>query len=289
MPTRRSFLASSGTAVAASFAVSQFTPRKVSAQSLGLNQNILNASYASHVTASADVYGETATGADWMNMSNAATAVYNNMIQTGFDANFKSAISNITISQINPSNLNQSQLLESIQVYQPSFQASDLGLLMSLVPTDQTSLSSALTSLQTNGLSSTVQSAASRFSRIAVLVNDAANSGAGGLTRINPFKGRLGTGQVIPASFNPAQKSAHLQHAVWQRIAQTLGSEGVGGYNCQTDGALALAAGTVFAVLGFMAGPAGALVYATEWGAIAVWGGSAAVAWGLGHAVFCGF
>lgn len=290
MSSRRSFLASSSAAVAASFAISQFTPKRVSAQSLGLNQNILNASAASHLTTTANVYGETAVGADWKNMSNAATALYNNMIQTGFDAKLKSAIANVTPNQINPNMIDQSQVLESIQAYQPDFQMADLNLLMALIPTDQSSLSSTLTRLKTNGLSPTVQSAAARFNLICTNVNAALNpDGNANGSPYMEFKSGTYTGHLKPASFNRQMNVPHLQRAVWQRIERSLNNEGGGGYNCATDGAAALAVGTVFAVIAIMAGPAGALVYAAEWGALSLWGGSAAAAWGLGHAVFCGF
>jgi len=55
MSSRRSFLTTSTATLVGSFALSQFKPSKVSAQSVGLNSNILAASHASHITATANV------------------------------------------------------------------------------------------------------------------------------------------------------------------------------------------------------------------------------------------
>jgi hypothetical protein len=162
MQNRRSFLKNSTIALAGGFALSQDKLPRASAQTVSLNTNILAAASASHITAAANVYAGTETGVEWKNMSNAATSVYKNMQLTSFDTTLKSAISGVSSSQLSINDLDSASIVESIQVYQPDFQLSDLNKLLSLIPTDQTSLATALTKLQTNGLSSTVYAAAYR-------------------------------------------------------------------------------------------------------------------------------
>lgn len=214
------------------------------------------------------------------------------MQQIGFDASFQSAIANVTPNQLDVSYIDKDPLVQSIQAYQPTFQLSDLNQLLSLIPADQYSLTSTLTNLQTYGLSPTVQNAASAYIRISTIVDAASNPDLLTNSDISPlmmphFRSNQ-IGHAMPAAYSPTQGKAHLRPIAWQKITQHLQGEGGGtGYNCRTDSALLLGVGTVFLVIAIMAGPAGALVYAAEWSALAFWGGSAAGAWALAHAVFC--
>ncbi len=58
-----------------------------------------------------------------------------------------------------------------------------------------------------------------------------------------------------------------------------------GGYNCATDGAAILAAGTAFAVLTVMTAGADCVLVGAAWEGIALWGGIGTSAWGAGHAI----
>jgi hypothetical protein len=258
-----------------------------------LNTNILAAASASHITAIANVYAGTATGADWTNMSSAAAAIYNNMQTTSFDTTLKSAISGISPSQLSVDDLDKTSIVESVQVYQPAFQLSDLNQLISLIPTDQSSLATALTTLKTNGLSPTVQLAAAKYGLIAAKVNAALNSSTLARYSTVPHYREDLKGRVTPAIYDPRKSAPHFQPAGWLRIARSLKNEDGGGggylgYNCQADTASIWAAGTVFFCIGMMAA-SGVLEFAAVATAISFWGGTGVSAWGLGHAVFCGF
>jgi hypothetical protein len=181
-------------------------------------------------------------------------------------------------SMVTPDNLDQQQLLQNIQVFQPSFQLTDLqSAFAPYAALSQDRIGLVVAALQQNGLTPYLQLAIQRANGMAGVVDTAYGSSgsSGGL----PVRHR--------------RLLAHrptLVRTVVQRPTLPPPSEGDGTYNCKTDDLALLAVGTAFLVIAVMSGglvPGIVVITASFWAPLAAWGGAATGAWALGHGMFC--
>jgi hypothetical protein len=250
---RRVFLHGAG-ASTAYVASRTFSGSKLYAQSSGLDPNLVNASITDSTTAVANSWNGLFSASDWANLAGAHVRMSADVQNKGLDSAFVDAAGQM--GTLDPSVIDLQQLTNSIQIYQPSFQLSDMQSYFNIIPKDPTSLNSAMNGLKQGGLSGHLQSLKSQC------------------LKMEGYAAALAMG------------SEGMQA---QPKAQPLGQIPRQMYNCETDGAIVFALGTAMLVIGIMAGPAGVLALAF-WGPLTFWGGIGVGAWGAGQVIAgCGF
>ncbi len=174
------------------------------------------------------------------------------------DAQVRPAAYRASPSMVKSSNINQQAILQQIQLFEPAFQLSDVTQSISYIDSmPQAQIQSVLTVMQQQGLAPYLQSCISQSRLIAA---------------------------QLPATASNAQRT--IPTTQWRPVAEPPApTEGGGGYNCQTDGALLLFAGLAFTTLAVMSAGTAPLLYMGFWGGFALWGGTATGAWSAGHAI----
>lgn len=254
---RRLFLTGAG--VSTAYVASRgFSGRKAYAQSGGLDPNITNAASTNSTITTANCWNGVFSGDDWRNLTGIHALMRQDVQNKGLDSAFVDAIGQV--ENLDPSVIDLQQLTSNIQVYQPSFQLSDMVNYFNMIPKDPTSLSNAMNGLRQGGLSGHLSGIISQCRVMAGYADTIANGGGG---------------QQMQARQRPLFFGAPPPQPKTN-------------YNCQTDGALSFFFGTAMIVIAIMAGPAGVLAFAF-WEGIALWGGIGAGVWSAGHVVNCGF
>ena len=205
---------------------------------------------------------------DWTAIGNSLQPVLADWQANNMDAQLQPLYNQITPSMVNPSNFTADQIqqiVQSIQVFQPSYQTSDLQLsLNALANQPDSDIAGVLAVLQSSsGMAYYLNSLIVNAPKFAAYI---AAGGAQSQTQAAKIK-------INPDSTCPACQP---------------GNDGGGGWTCAKDGAAILLAGTAFAVLTVMSGGIigveGVLV-ATWWSGVAGWGSLATAGWGAGHVI----
>jgi hypothetical protein len=259
---RRAFMAA-GTSTLVASTVGIGSSRRASAQS-GPNTALYSACAAAHAIASGNLYYGTPTASDWTTIQNTLNGVYGDWTANGLDAQVNGALSRISPSSVTSANMNQAQILATIQMYQPAFTAAQVQQLLTYVAAPGASnVSSIMENMQAFGTSYYINQLSVQAGKVAAVIQN----GTAAVER--PLS-------VVP-SFKPTNPPTN---------------PGPGGakYNCATDGALIFAAGIAFAVLTVMTAGTDAVLIGGAWGSIAAWGGLGTTGWGAGHVIAgCGF
>jgi hypothetical protein len=158
------------------------------------------------------------------------------------------------------SNLNQSQILEAMQVYYPGATAASLQAALSVVDNQSAAtVQGIINSMQSGG--------------VLPYINQAINLAKGVYTSPSTSVVAKMSVKESPDFMPPPPPK----------------NEGGGPTACAIDGAALLAMGTVFFTLSIMTLGSVDVLAGAAWGAIALWGGIGTGAWTLGHAAACGF
>lgn len=264
---RRSFLSgtSSAAVVAASGGIVLLSPRRSVAQSSA--PSCYAASSSAHAIAAGNGAVGTQSGNDWTNIGNSISSALSEWQASGRDATISSLCNQYSPSSISSSALPQNQILQYLQNFQPSYTAAmvqqALGFLDSQTDAQKQTV---LNNMQTQGMSYYINMLIGQSPKVAGAVN------AG------------------PSSSSPSPSAMRWQSAgsidpMVARITQPPPTEGNGGYNCATDGALIFAAGIAFATLTVMTLGSVDVLAGAAWGAITLWGGLGTTGWGVGHAL----
>lgn len=272
---RRKFLFSAGTASMA--ATMGIGARRLFAQNAP-DPNIYNASIAAHAIAAGNgLYVGTSSG-DWgavmSTLNNCATEWASN----GRDGGVAAAMANISPTMITSSALDQTTILQNLQVYQPQFLMSDLQAVLSFIDTNQALVPQVLATMQQGQFSSYITGMAGQAKIFSFdLARMAASGGGNSISAV---------GSMMPGGLRPIIPPSKMSLP-----SNGPGDQGGGGgYNCATDGALIFAAGIAFATLSVMTLGSVDVLAGAAWAGIALWGGIGTTGWGAAHVISgCGF
>jgi len=291
---RRAFLSSAGAAaIVATGGLG--ASRKLYAQS-SYDPNVLDNAVTAHSSVIARSFNGLGQPWDFRTLANAQSSVANTFLQGNFDAQLKSQIANVPASALNPANNDYTGAVQRIQAYAPDFQADDLQYLLNYISNDPDSVASTLDNLKQNGLVPTIQASAPVYMQ---MYHDLVNLGDEGMAALrspflnrNPKLAKYRQSQEKPkialATYDPARDKPHMERATWQRPLMFLPPSSGGGYSCAADGMAGLAYGTAIAVVTTMCvlSVIGDVLCLPM---LLYWAGTGGAAWGLGHAVKCGF
>ena len=137
-----------------------------------LNLSIANAAIDSQAIIIADTYnnGIPPTN-DWDHAASAANAFADNLDSIGFDATYKTLTSEFTAMQLLSQTYNLNSLLQTVQIYQPSYTMSDLQRFFKLP--SLSNMESMLASAQQNGIVSAIRQRAHVYSMPPARLNPA--------------------------------------------------------------------------------------------------------------------
>jgi hypothetical protein len=184
-------------------------------------------------------------------------------------------------------NLDPTEIVQRIQTYQPAFPVSDWQALVSYFPRDTASISKALSYLQQPyGFYKLINQTVGTFEWMKGVLNGSITLPNGTLTPPQLFDRSVG---LIPAGYHAAEQMRLRRIEFQPHPAKPFSKNGGAGYTCEADGALNLAMGTAFLVIGAMTMGTAPVLIGAAWAGIAVWGGFATGGWALAHAMECGF
>jgi hypothetical protein len=194
----------------------------------------------------------------WYNARLAIMAISDEWTASNRDNDFVPALSYVNPNSINSAGLDLTAVLQQIQVYQPSFQLSDVQTLFRIVDDNQSMVPSVIQGLQ-NGMWAYLQNAEILADKIGAMLSPTSTS-ANAMT-----SGTMSPNLRPPGDPGPPRGG----HA----------------YSCATDGAVLFGLGLAFTTLSVMSFGAAPILYGAAWAGISMWGGVATTAWGAGHVI----
>jgi hypothetical protein len=204
----------------------------------------------------------------WTNLGDIHTSLYNDCMAKNLDATFIPLANQISSAQVSTALLNQQQVTQAVESFQPSFTLADLQAYYSVLPLSTLNINAAINGLRTGGLSWALKNAAQRYHLMAYAIKTA---------KVAP-EPHLVLAGLPPHPTSPTCKPG-------SPCDPSAGS----GYSCPVDGALVFAVGTAMLVIGVMAAPEVAILALGFWGPMSFWGGVGVGAWTAGHVSKCGF
>lgn len=236
------------------------------AQVANPNSGVYSGGSCANSIASGNALVATSTNTDWNTVANTISPILNDWVANHMDSLLMPYFGQVDPAKVNSGSLNLSAILQQIRQFQPSTTLAQVQDAVSYL--DSQSLAQTqqvISTLAQSGLTPFLESAA----------NQAVQFGQGAFAV--PPKGGPG---------HPVQPLPSPTSAIYDRSARPTLRRVTS--RCAQSNAGAFAVGTAFAVIAIMAGPADVLALAA-WGAISLWGGSGAAAWGIGNAIACGF
>jgi hypothetical protein len=147
---RRLFLSGAGAATAY-VATRSLSGGKLYAQSSGLNPDLVTSASTNSTTTIANSWSGVFSATDWGNLAGIHWATSADVVNKGLNTPFVDAAGQM--GNLDPSVIDLQQLTNSVQIYQPSFQLSDMQTYYNLIPKDPASLNAAMNHLKQGGLS----------------------------------------------------------------------------------------------------------------------------------------
>jgi hypothetical protein len=274
---RRKFITGSSLALVATGGLG--SSRKAHAQSSGINTSVYNAGTAASAIACGNYEYSVSTYNDWLTLNNTLPAILKDWQANDIDSLLYPLYSEITPAQITGGAFNQTQILESIQQFQPAFTLTNVQNLLAYLnaPAVQASIEQTISSLQQGGFAPYITSWMQQTSLIA--------QGLGA-----PCKSNCPGSPVPPkqASYREQRHAGvHFDSAVYypsDRAALRLASA-----SCSNVNLVVAAIGVASAVIFLMTLGSATPFLLAGWAAASAWLAVGGTVVGVGNAFRCNF
>jgi hypothetical protein len=153
---RRKFITGSSLALVATGGLG--SSRKIFAQSSGINPSVYSAGASAYAIACANAVYSSTTANDWSVIANTLTSIMADWQTNQIDNLLQPLYGQLDTSQVISANMNQQQILQTIQQFQPAFTLTNVQNLLSYINASQASIQSTVASLQQSGFATFLSS-----------------------------------------------------------------------------------------------------------------------------------